>query len=95
MNNNELELNKHREKKYQGFIDQVNEVIRDINGDMLLNLKRLQVSREDKNLKPLTDFIVEKLDNLQKREDKAKDLKSSLVDQLKQIRINIQNLEVK
>ena len=72
----------NRIKEYEKMIKQAQDIAEDINLEMITNLKRLQIVRDDKMLKPLADHIIKRLNELQSGADNCKALERSLKDTL-------------
>ena len=72
----------NRIKEYEKMIKQAQDTAKDINLEMITNLKRLEIVRDDKMLKPLADHIIKRLNELQRSADICKDLEESLKETL-------------
>jgi len=75
-----------RIKEYEKMIKQVQDTAKDINLEMITNLKRLEIVRDDKMLKPLADHIVKRLNELQMSEYNCEVLERSLKETLNRMK---------
>ena len=75
-----------RIKEYKKMIKQAQDTAKDINLEMITNLKRLEIVRDDKMLKPLADHIVKRLNELQSSADICKALEESLKETLNRMK---------
>lgn len=75
-----------RIKEYKKMIKQVQDTAKDINLEMITYLKRLEIVRDDKILKPLADHIVKKLNELQSSVDYCEVLERKLKETLNRMK---------
>ena len=75
-----------RIKEYEKMIKQVQDTAKDTNLEIITNLKRLEIVRDDEMLKPLADYIVKRLNELQMSEYNCEVLERSLKETLNRMK---------